>query len=342
MARSKVENLLLLRTLKSLAFSTGGRIKSRESSVLEFKKSFDWGSKSRYAKTVAAFANNKGGAIVFGVEDETQEMVGLRSENFTKFDEEKISGYLNSIFSQEVLFEKKTITLKGVKLGILLVHEALEKPIIVTKSDGEIFESDIYYRYIGRSEKIKYPQLGSILVSIKENERRGWMEHFKKISSIGPENSAVVDFLNGNISAGGSTVVISEKLLPKLKFIKQGKFRKGGKPTLRLIGDVVAAPVVMSRGISKMQVTNDPTAPKFQLSEENYKRFFPNDYDALVEKLKNKFPKFKRDKKFIGILRDIKKDRSLTYIRYLNPDNPKSAKQFYYSDKSIKKIGDLL
>jgi len=46
--------------------SIANRIISRESSQLEFKESFNWLSKDKYAKSMAAFANNRGGFIIFG------------------------------------------------------------------------------------------------------------------------------------------------------------------------------------------------------------------------------------------------------------------------------------
>lgn len=49
--------------------SIANRLVSRESGWLEFKESFNWNSKDRYAKSIASFANNKGGYIVFGIKD---------------------------------------------------------------------------------------------------------------------------------------------------------------------------------------------------------------------------------------------------------------------------------
>jgi len=46
----------------------------------EFKISFNWNSRDKYAKSMAAFANNKGGYIVFGVKDKPLDLVGLQSK----------------------------------------------------------------------------------------------------------------------------------------------------------------------------------------------------------------------------------------------------------------------
>jgi len=64
---------------KIFAFSssTSSKITARESSQLEFKEQFNWLSKANYAKSMVAFANNKGGYIVFGIKDQPRELVGL-------------------------------------------------------------------------------------------------------------------------------------------------------------------------------------------------------------------------------------------------------------------------
>ena len=66
-----------------------------------------------------------------------------------------------------------------------------------SKNDGDLKESDIYYRYNAKSERIKYPELKFLLDEIKKEENKIWMEHFEKISKIGPTNAAILDILGG-------------------------------------------------------------------------------------------------------------------------------------------------
>ncbi len=313
------------------------RIISRESGWLEFKESFNWGSKDGYAKTMAAFANNNGGYIVFGVKDSPKEIIGLRNNNFDNFDEAKMSGYINESFSPEIIFEKFVIQAQSRNIGILFIHKARYKPIICCRNAGILKESDIYYRYSGRSEKIKYPELKLIIEQALEDEKKSWWEHFEKISKIGTTNAAILDLNSGEINGHAGTLVIDKKLIPKLKFIKEGVFREGGKPVLKLIGDVKPVSITPVPGNTKyinaaaIKITNDLGAPIVRLAEEEFFKKYPIDYKSLIKNLHEKYSNFKVNNFFYNILKEFKENKRLCWIRTLNPNNPKSAKTYFYS-----------
>ncbi len=79
---------------------------AREGSSLEFKEAFNWASKDKYAKTMAAYANNKGGYIVFGVTNHPRRLVGLAGSGFENLDEAIVTAYLNATFAPQILYEK--------------------------------------------------------------------------------------------------------------------------------------------------------------------------------------------------------------------------------------------
>ena len=317
------------------------RIISRESGWLEFKESFHWNSKDKYAKSMVAFANNKGGYIVFGIKDKPRDLVGLQSNNFEEVDEAKITAYLNSVFAPEIIFEKFVITVNTKKIGLLYTQQAKTKPIVCLKNDGELKEADIYYRYNARSERIKYPEIKAMFDFVKEEERKGWLEHFEKISKIGPTNAAIMDTIGGEITGKGGTLVIDKKLIPKLKFINQGNFQEKGKPVLRLIGDV--KPVSIIAGKSKnglgVQITDDPNAPAMRLEEEEIlKKKYPLDYRALVKELSKTYSDFKINSKFHKLRKELMKGEKLSRTRYLDPNNTKSSRKDFYSPNIVKKF----
>ncbi|HEY1255028.1 MAG TPA: ATP-binding protein [Terracidiphilus sp.] len=215
---------------------------SRENSRLEFKETFNLGSADDYAKTAAAFANAQGGYIVFGVKDSPRELTGLKSNNFETFDTAKLTNALNERFSPEIQWECHVAQVRGLKVGMLYFAEAQQKPVVCTKGGGVLQLASIYYRYRGRSEAIRYPELRRILDEEKARERSLWMKQLRKISEFGIDNAAVLDLQSGEVSGANGRFYISEDLLPKIRFIREGRLADSeGAPALRLIGDVRTA-----------------------------------------------------------------------------------------------------
>jgi len=332
---------------KAFVFHTSipNRIVARESGWLEFKESFNWLSKDKYAKSMAAFANNRGGFIIFGVKDQPRELVGLQSNNFETTDEAKITSYLNNIFSPEIIFEKFVVEIQSKNIGVLYTYQANHKPVVCSKNDNELKESDIYYRYNAKSERIKYPELKLLLEQIKIEERKSWMEHFEKILKVGPTNAAILDIIGGEINGRGGTLVIDKKLVPKLKFIKEGNFQEKGKPVLKLIGDVKPVSVIIGNGGKKfigdagMKITDDPDAPAVRLEEEEIlKKKYPLDYKTLNNGLLARYTNLKINPQYHNLRKEFMKDKKLSRTRYLDPNNLKSSSKDFYSPAIYKKF----
>lgn len=219
------------------------RIVPRESGTLEFKESFGWKSLSRHLRTCAAYANTRGGYIVFGVSDSPRKPVGLSGDNlelFLDIDPEQMSQSLNDRFAPEIHWDMQEHELNGKTFGLLYIHEAEDKPVVCTKNVGKDFkEGDIYYRYRGRSERIKYPELRAILDSNREKEQKLWLRHLTKIAKVGVRDAGVFDLKTGQVTGAGASFLIDESLLSQLSFIKEGSFSEvRGNPTLKLIGDL--------------------------------------------------------------------------------------------------------
>lgn len=215
------------------------RIVTRESAKIEFKENFNWNNRYKYAKTLAAFANNQGGTIVFGVKDSPRHAIGLKDDKFESTDEEAMTQYFNSLLAPELIWEKQTVNIGNKIYGLLHVAESKTKPVIAVANAEGIKESDIFYRYNGRSERIKYPELRLIIDNERKKERNLWMQHMQKISRIGIENLATIDISKGVIEGDKQRIYIDENILNQIKFIKEGEFdEKIGAPTLRLLGEV--------------------------------------------------------------------------------------------------------
>lgn len=223
-------------------------IKSRESSTLEFKKSFHHAGLVEYIKEFAAFANHSGGYIVFGVQDRPHIPIGLQNDQFITTGEEIITQLVNQYFNPTLEWEKDIYVWNNINFGIFYVHESRNKPIVAIQDGGknqEIKNGEIYYRYVGRTEKIHYAELVQIIEERITRERETWQDLFRRIAAIGPENVAILDTMEGRIEKGDRHILIDDELIPKLKFIREGQFKeKAGAITLRLIGDIIPISVV--------------------------------------------------------------------------------------------------
>ena len=224
------------------------RVISRESSSLEFKESFGWANLSKYLKTSVAYANSKGGYIVFGIADKPHHLRGLSGNNLKMFEDiqpEKMSQNFNEHFAPEIEWEIQQYELQEKIFGLLYIKEAKDKPVICIKNSGKeiLKEGDIYYRYRGRSERIRYPELRAILEARRQHEQKIWMEHIKNIARIGIHEVGIFDLRSGKISGSGGSLLIEESLLSQISFIKEGNFSEDkGKPVLKIVGQVQSLP----------------------------------------------------------------------------------------------------
>lgn len=163
------------------SFTASGTLKSRESNTVEFKESFNKGNTAKYAKTMAAYANNRGGYILFGVKDNPRTVIGLSNNNFDNLNQEQFTEAINSLFSPAIEWEcgiivvdvpKKNengeIITEQKKIGWIYSEEAEQKPIIAQKANEseKIASGDVYYRYRARTQKIKFAEMARIMLTI--------------------------------------------------------------------------------------------------------------------------------------------------------------------------------
>lgn len=222
-----------------------GNLYHRESQTLEFKEAFNFAGLAEYFRDFAAFANNKGGWLIFGVKDRPKrELIGLSDKSYNqldKFDPEKISGFLLNIFTGNIEWEHDVLEINGQKFGVFYISEALIKPIICKKDEEDILKNgEIYFRYGGRTQKIQYAELEAIINRRIEQQNIQWMDLVSKIAKSGPQNAAILDVEKGLIEKNNSQIlVIDDSLAREMKWIKEGHFtEKEGAPALKLIGEV--------------------------------------------------------------------------------------------------------
>jgi hypothetical protein len=219
----------------------------REGQELEFKEQFNFAGLADYFRDFAAFANNKGGYLIYGVSDAPRrKLIGLSEtslEQFDKIDPEKITGFLLSIYSGNISWEQEVFTHNSLKFGIFKIYQSSLKPIIAKKDEGKdnnIKNGEIYFRYGGRTQKIEYAELESIINQRIDSINKQWIDLMSKIGKVGAQNAAIFDTENSIIEKDDSKIlVIDEDTAKKIKFIKEGEFvEKTGAPTFKLVGKV--------------------------------------------------------------------------------------------------------
>ncbi len=212
---------------------------SRESGTLELKRNFHLKSLPSYGRTLAAFANASGGYIVFGVGNNPRTLSGMGNDAFSKLDPERLTDFLNETFSPELCWAAHQHSIDEATFGILHASASREKPLIAKADAGEEVRSgQIYYRYRGRTEAIRYPELRRIIDDQRLREQQLWLRHLRTIADVGVEHAAILDPTHGRLTGTAGTILIDKSVLPKLRFLREGEFReREGAPAIRLLGD---------------------------------------------------------------------------------------------------------
>lgn len=224
------------------------RVVTREGTRIEFKESYNHAGMAQYFKTIASFANHKGGYIVYGISDKPRRLIGLKDNNLAQFEELKVEEFTNNLtdyFSPTITWEHCTFYFNDMCFGIIYTYPLKNKPCICKKQYNSkdpkytLKEGDIYYRYGGRSERIHYEELYSIINEARKTEEKQWIDLITQTARIGIDNACLLDLNSGIASGKAGSLLIGEELLAKMAFIKEGEFvEKKGTPTLRLIGEI--------------------------------------------------------------------------------------------------------
>lgn len=308
---------------------TDGSLFHREQKDLEFKESFNLNGLAEYFRDFAAFANNSGGYIIFGVTNSPRKLKGLSQkslEQFNKIDEEKISGFINEHFAPYIDWEMNSIKINTKTFGILYIYKAAQKPTICKRGDDRqnLKNGEIYYRYAGRTEVIQYSELANIIENrIKENNEQ-WLRKVKKIGEAGPSNVGILDTVSGVIEANQGTLLIDKELVKEISFIKEDSFNeKKGARTLKLVGSVQPINSVEIARVIKRRLTDE----------------YPYSYKKLEKVIRKENPKVKINE-IQKIIRenDLKNDIRYSSYNFRNKDQEDIFKQTSNPPKGIPSI----
>ena len=279
---------------------------TQEGEEIEFKEQFNLAGLADYLKDFAAFANNRGGYLIFGVKDSPRILEGLNSksiEHFQKIDPEKITTFLLALFSPNIRWEQTDVEIDGNIYGVFRIEKALTKPVIAKKDAESIKNGEIYYRYSGRTQKIQYAELEAIIQGRIQENINQWMDLMSKIAKIGPQNVALLDTKKRSLEVGDNTILtIDEELFKKIKFIKEEDFSTNDETeTLKIVGDVV------------------PTVEVVKKEKENLLAEYPLSATDLAEAVKEQLPNISRNAVWKVIKdNDMKDNRDYSAYNFRN------------------------
>jgi hypothetical protein len=212
-----------------------GSLAITETDQIECKKSVNF-----VMKTIAAFANNKGGYFVFGVENGSFNVIGLADDKFEKYDLNKLNQNIRDQLGIGLDIQTKSHEIDGKKVGVVYVGPAHTKPVIFIHSAGDVAQGHIYYRYPGEDRLISPTDLQHLIEQrIQQLSQTILSKHLANIMRFGIENAAVMNLVTGEIDGKAGSFLIEADLLPQISFVKDGEFvERSGAPALKLIGEV--------------------------------------------------------------------------------------------------------
>lgn len=158
-------------------------IENGENDVVEFKRKFS--SPEKIAKEMIAFANSKGGKILFGIDDD-KSIKGVESE---KGELELISTAAKFYSEPEIEFTADIMLLRNKDIVVVSIEESKKKPHRLISDDIEN-EMKVYVRH---NDKSILASKETIKILRNSNDDSPPVKIF-----IGEIEKALFDFLNQN------------------------------------------------------------------------------------------------------------------------------------------------
>jgi Putative DNA-binding domain len=293
----------------------------REGQELEFKESYNHNSLVDYARDFAAFANNRGGYLIFGVKDSPRIPQGLSLkalEQFQNIQIEKVTQTLNEFFSPAIRWDSRVFVCKKKDFAVFYIYESDCKPVMALKEGEKIKSSDIFYRYGGRTQKILPGELHQLIAERIDKEKSAWQRMLSQIAAKGSTNIALLDTVTGVVDYDKKQVALIDKqLLSQISFIREGQFdEKAGAPAIKIIGE--AHPI------------DSPTI--YKAEEKHLLDQYQLTYTELEQSIREQFPSIKQ-RDIQNVIREhgIKQDKRYSYFVFRNA----TQKQDYEETKEI-------
>ncbi len=223
----------------------GGRWKvtSRERTNLEFKEQGDDNALRKCLKTIAGFANGRGGSIIFGVSDRPRYVVGI--EEF--LDEADVQNLLLTSLYPIPDFEIIEHDIGSHRVCELKVFSHSKKPIIAikdvqtkgAKNKTVLSQGVVYARRAGQTKPISGEEFGRLMELRDNNTRNSVLSVLSRANEIGFDNVAVADFRKYGRSDENVTLWVPEASAKELNIIDRAKLvEEKGAPAYQIRGQI--------------------------------------------------------------------------------------------------------
>jgi hypothetical protein len=84
--------------------------------------------------------------------------------------------------------------------------------------------------------------------------------------------------------------------------------------------------------------TTELGATEVRLTEEQIRERYPWDYDTLTAQCRKRYSDFKANQKYHDIHKPLQKNEHFAKVRFLDPDNPKSAKKTFFNSNILNEM----
>lgn len=135
-----------------------------------------------------------------------------------------------------------------------------------------------------------------------------------------------------------STGAITGEVKNYLEFVKNEVDKKDKSDEDFDIAISIEINFSKSNSFESLGFKYDPNGLSINITEQDIRQKFPLTYGEVCKKSKKRYENFKQGNNFNIIMRNIKKDKKLFHERRLDTENPKSAKQGYYSSNIWKEL----
>jgi hypothetical protein len=224
---------------------------------------------------------------VFGIANIPHRLIALDSRKLSAFentDPAKVSAFFNEHFAPEIDWSLHVDKVDEKHFGMYYSYPSQDRPVVCTRDAGKkIKESDIYYRYRGRTSRIKHQELLVILDERRQEEQRLSLKHLRKIAKVGVRDTGVFDLQTAQVTGAKGAFIIDESHLSQLQFIKEGDFNEvTGKPTLKLIGSIKSASGSVINSKQVLKTKGIRTADIILAFLDRQKVSYPQEYITQV------------------------------------------------------------